>query len=75
MIALSVRFDLREEVPAKRSDGLTAEAAPEIPANERGTLVYATHVIDYRADRNPLLAGAPRVEFVAPGPTTGLPSA
>jgi quinol monooxygenase YgiN len=46
MIALFVRFDLRDEASAKRFDELTAEAVAEISAKEPGTLVYATHIVD-----------------------------
>jgi len=33
----------------------------------------APHVVDFHARKNPLLSGAPRVEFFAPGPAKGLP--
>ena len=32
----------------------------------------AAHVIDFHARKAPLLAGSPRVEFLRPGPATGL---
>jgi quinol monooxygenase YgiN len=34
----------------------------------------APHVVDFHARKDPLLAGAPRVEFLAPGPAKGLPA-
>jgi quinol monooxygenase YgiN len=33
----------------------------------------AQHVIDFHAQKNPLLAGEPRVEFLTAGPGKGLP--
>ncbi len=34
----------------------------------------APHVVDFHALKEPLLAGAPRVEYLAPGPAKGLPA-
>ena len=45
MIALVVRFDVRDEVAARRFDELTAAAVSEIRVREPGTLVYATHAL------------------------------
>ena len=99
MIALVVRFDVRDAEAAAQFDELTAEAVAQIRAREPGTLVYATHVvreaplsrvfyevyadeaafraheeaahvIGFHRRKAPLLAGDPRVEFLAPGPAT-----
>ena len=45
MIALVVRFDVRDEAAARRFDELTAAAVEAIRAREPGTLVYATHSV------------------------------
>ena len=45
MIALVVRFEVRDEESARLFDELTARAVAEIEACEPGTLVYATHVV------------------------------
>ena len=45
MIALAVRFDIRDEASARLFDELTAHAVAEIRAREPGTLVYATHAV------------------------------
>ena len=102
VIALVVRFEIRDEQTAARFDELTAVVVGAIAAEEPGTLVYATHavrgeplarffyevyadeaafqahehaphVVDFHARKKPLLTGDPRVEFVTPGPGTGLP--
>ncbi len=104
MIALVVRFDIRDEASARLFDELTAQAVAGIREREQGTLVYATHavrdaplsrvfyelyadeaafqaheeaphVIEFHRRKDPLLVGPPRVEFMAPGPVTGLPAA
>lgn len=46
MIGLIVRFDVRDEASARQFDALTVEAVTAIKAQEPGTLVYATHVLD-----------------------------
>ena len=43
MIALVVRFEIRDERSARLFDELTAAAVAQIEAEEPGTLVYATH--------------------------------
>ncbi|MEH0843552.1 putative quinol monooxygenase [Micromonospora sp. CPCC 205711] len=43
MIALVVRFDIRDEESAAGFDALTRQAVAQIRAAEPGTLVYATH--------------------------------
>jgi quinol monooxygenase YgiN len=96
VIALVVRFDVRDEASARRFVELTAQVVAAIRAREPGTLVYATHavreaplarvfyevyadeaafqaheeaphVIDFHANKDPLLAAPPRVEFLEPG--------
>ena len=34
----------------------------------------ARHVLDFHAQKNPLLAGEPQVQFLTPGPAKGLPT-
>jgi quinol monooxygenase YgiN len=46
MFALVVRFNIRDEESAKLFDELTAEAVEQIKANEPGTLVYATAIVE-----------------------------
>ena len=93
VVALVVRFDVRDEAAARRFDELTAEVVAAGSAHEPGTLVYATHavrgeplarvfyevyadeaafaaheqaphVVAFHAAKEPLLAGAPRVELL-----------
>jgi quinol monooxygenase YgiN len=45
VIALVVRFDVRDETSARLFDELTARAVGEIREREPGTLVYATHAV------------------------------
>jgi quinol monooxygenase YgiN len=45
VIALVVRFDVRDEQSAVRFDELTAEVVARIAVEEPGTLVYATHAV------------------------------
>ncbi len=45
MIGLYVRFDIRDEESARLFDELTADVVARISAEERGTLVYATHAV------------------------------
>jgi quinol monooxygenase YgiN len=45
VIALVVRFEIRDEESARRFDELTAAAVTEIEVREPGTLVYATHAV------------------------------
>ncbi len=46
MIALVVRFDLRDANAAARFDALTVQLVESVRAEEPGTLVYATHTVD-----------------------------
>lgn len=64
VVALVVRFDLRDEAAATRFDELTAEAA--FAAHEQ-----AAHVVAFHTAKEPLLAGAPRVELLVPGVAVG----
>ena len=45
MIALVVRFDVRDEESAQVFDELTAAVVAQIEAREPGTLRYATHPV------------------------------
>ena len=45
MLALIVRFDVRDERAAELFDELTAVVVAQITAEEPGTLVYATHAV------------------------------
>ena len=45
MIALVVRFEIRDGESAQLFDDLTAAAVAEIEVREPGTLVYATHAV------------------------------
>ena len=45
MIALVVRFEVRDEASARLFDDLTVEVVEAISAEEPGTLVYATHSV------------------------------
>ena len=45
MIALVVRFGVRDEASAVRFDEVTAEVVAAIREREPGTLVHATHTV------------------------------
>jgi quinol monooxygenase YgiN len=45
LLALVVRFDIRDEESAVRFDELTERAVEQIQAKEPGTLLYATHKV------------------------------
>jgi quinol monooxygenase YgiN len=46
MIGLCVRFTCKDEANAEAYDRLVAETIEAIKANEPGTLVYASHLVD-----------------------------
>ena len=46
MFGLSVRFTCKDEASAEAYDRLVAETVEAIRANEPGTLVYASHLVD-----------------------------
>jgi quinol monooxygenase YgiN len=43
VLALVVRFEVRDEDAARRFDALTAEVVEQVRAKEPGTFVYAAH--------------------------------
>ena len=46
MFGLSVRFTCKDEASAEAYDRLVAETVEAIKANEPGTVVYASHLVD-----------------------------
>lgn len=46
MFGLCVRFTCKDEASAEAYDRLVAETVEAIRANEPGTLVYASHLVD-----------------------------
>ncbi|WP_018685839.1 putative quinol monooxygenase [Actinokineospora enzanensis] len=46
MLALVVRFELRDDAAADAFDALVAETVPRVVATEPGTLVYAVHEVE-----------------------------
>ena len=46
MFGLCVRFTCKDEASAEAYDRLVAETVEAIKANEPGTLVYATHLVE-----------------------------
>jgi quinol monooxygenase YgiN len=46
MFGLVVRFNIRDEEAAAQFDALTREAVEQISAEEPGTLIYATHIVE-----------------------------
>ncbi len=46
MFGLCVRFTCKDEASAEAYDKLVAETVEAIKANEPGTLVYASHLVD-----------------------------
>lgn len=46
MFGLCVRFTCKDEASAKAYDRLVAETIEAIKANEPGTIVYASHLVD-----------------------------
>lgn len=46
MFGLSVRFTCKDDASAEAYDRLVAETVEAIKANEPGTVVYASHLVD-----------------------------
>ena len=46
MVGLCVRFTCKDEASAEAYDRLVAETVEAIKANEPGTLVYASHLVE-----------------------------
>lgn len=60
MFGLCVRFTCKDEATAEAYDRLVAETIDAIRANEPGTLVYASHLVEGQPIATHLLRAVPR---------------